>query len=62
MVKHHARLAPNQVAMLPGGAAGVKAKCKAYDDALRANQRFFGKVLLRCVGGYMLFVLKTIRR
>jgi hypothetical protein len=44
MIKHHARLSPAQTALLPGGAAGVKAKCKAYDDALRENQRFYGMI------------------
>jgi len=46
MTKHFGRLSGAHVARLPGGAAGVKAKVKAYDDALRTNQRFFDRVLV----------------
>ena len=48
MEKHHALLTPAQVSLLPGGAAGVVAKIKAYDAALRTNQ-----VLLSGDGWYV---------
>ena len=46
MQKHHDTLTAEQVALLPGGANGIKEKIAAYDKALQANQRFFDRVLL----------------
>eukprot|EP00614_Pseudopedinella_elastica_P010233 CAMPEP_0172596318 /NCGR_PEP_ID=MMETSP1068-20121228/16080_1 /TAXON_ID=35684 /ORGANISM="Pseudopedinella elastica, Strain CCMP716" /LENGTH=520 /DNA_ID=CAMNT_0013395279 /DNA_START=27 /DNA_END=1589 /DNA_ORIENTATION=- len=46
MQKHHAKLTRAQVALLPGGAEGIKTKLANYDAALKTNQRFFDRVLL----------------
>uniref|UniRef100_A0A7S2BJU0 carnosine N-methyltransferase n=1 Tax=Octactis speculum TaxID=3111310 RepID=A0A7S2BJU0_9STRA len=46
MARHHTRLTPEQLALLPEGHETIKQKLQMYDTALHENQVFFDAVLM----------------